>query len=186
MYFCGCVRVSRCIIEGLQYNRSSLLHIRPCLLNLTSSKKGGGHQITYTDYKKPCYEQHDYKNMKLKRPMSPHLTVYAPNIASMTSIGERISGVVVASYAVLLAFGALFLSNGVETYVSIIQSLNLGFFSTFILKLILGFPWSFHYCNGIRWTAFNSLRWLELPQVRASAMKAVQASIIMTVLFALI
>lgn len=38
-------------------------------------------------------------------------------------------------YAIILAGGALFLTNGIETYVSVIQSLDLSRPSIFIIKV---------------------------------------------------
>lgn len=58
----------------------------------TSGTVYAGRQIVYKDYVKPAYEDHDHKNMRLKRPMSPHVLDYAPTLPSMTSIAERITG----------------------------------------------------------------------------------------------
>lgn len=48
--------------------------------------------ISYQPYIPPAIEAHDYKNMRIKRPMSPHLTIYAPNLTAATSIFQRITG----------------------------------------------------------------------------------------------
>ncbi|XP_021208214.1 succinate dehydrogenase cytochrome b560 subunit, mitochondrial isoform X2 [Bombyx mori] len=127
------------------------------------------HQITYKAYVPPCYQDHDHKNMTLKRPMSPHLTVYAPTLVAMTSIGQRITGTLLAAYALLLSGATLFLPNGIETYVSIIQSLDLSKTTIFILKLLVGLPFGFHYFNGIRYCMFNLGKWLSLKDVYATA-----------------
>lgn len=37
-------------------------------------------------------EGHDERNMRLGRPQSPHLTIYAPQLTSMLSISHRFSG----------------------------------------------------------------------------------------------
>lgn len=52
-------------------------------------------------------ESHDEKNMRLKRPMSPHLTIYQPQLTSMLSLTHRTTGIILASYAMALGFGKL-------------------------------------------------------------------------------
>lgn len=54
--------------------------------------KGAKHKITYQPYTAPPPTCHDFKNMSLNRPMSPHLTIFAPTLPAMTSIVQRITG----------------------------------------------------------------------------------------------
>lgn len=97
-----------------------------------------------------------------------------------------VAGSVLALYALLMSFGTLFMSNGVETYVSIIQSMNLGSFSIFILKIILGFPFSYHYFNGIRYACWNAAKFLDMKDIYDTGKKAMIAGAIGAVLFALL
>ncbi|CAB3258903.1 unnamed protein product [Arctia plantaginis] len=150
----------------------------------TSCTHGGKHQIQYKPYVFPPKMDHDHKNMKLKRPMSPHVTIYAPTIPSVTSIMQRITGSILTAYALMMSFGTLFLSNGVETYVCIIQSMNLGTMTIFILKLLVGFPFTFHYFNGMRYAAFNNKKLLDLKGLYSSAKQAIVGGIALDVLFA--
>nr|XP_053624875.1 succinate dehydrogenase cytochrome b560 subunit, mitochondrial-like [Plodia interpunctella] len=152
-------------------------------------KSAGGaskNQIVYKAYKPPPYRPHDYKNMHLKRPMSPHLFIYAPTLPAMTSIGQRATGVVATFYAIVLSTGALFLSNGVDSIVSAIQSLEMGRFSVFIIKLILGAPFAFHYFNGVRFVAFNMGKFFMKKEVYGSAHKAIIASVVLTIVFSIL
>ncbi|KPI92016.1 Succinate dehydrogenase cytochrome b560 subunit, mitochondrial [Papilio xuthus] len=154
-------------------------------------KKGGGgggggkHTVTYKPYTPPQYKPHDKKNMDLNRPMSPHLTIYAPTLPAMTSIAQRITGVIVLSYAILVAFGSLFLPNGIDSYVSMIQSLDMGTFTIILLKMLLGAPFVYHYFNGIRYCAWNAGKWLELKDVYETARKSFILTAVFTVLFSL-
>ncbi|XP_072930315.1 succinate dehydrogenase cytochrome b556 subunit-like [Epargyreus clarus] len=148
---------------------------------------GSGHQITFKPYEPPCLpKQHDYKNMALNRPMSPHLTIYAPTITATTSIFQRITGIILVFYAVMLSGGSLFLSNGIETYVSMIQSLDMNRISILLIKLIMGAPFAFHYFNGIRFCMWNAARWMAMKDVYDTARKCFILTAVMTVLFALI
>ncbi|XP_059059918.1 succinate dehydrogenase cytochrome b560 subunit, mitochondrial-like [Achroia grisella] len=144
------------------------------------------HQVTYKPYVKPYYTDHDYKNMSLKRPMSPHLTIYAPTLPAMTSITQRITGAVTSLYALLVAGGTLFLSNGVESYVSAIQSLDLSSPSIFLIKLIMGAPFAYHYLCGIRFCAWNAGKWLAMKDVYATAQKCIILATIVTIFFAIL
>ncbi|XP_034839240.1 succinate dehydrogenase cytochrome b560 subunit, mitochondrial-like [Maniola hyperantus] len=144
------------------------------------------HQISYKTYEPLVYTCHDAKNMKLNRPMSPHLTIYAPTLPAMTSIVQRVTGLIVTAYAVLMAFGSLFLSNGVETYVSIIQSLDLSRPSIFVIKMILGAPFVYHYFNGIRFCMWNAGKWLDMKEVYSTARTSFIATAVVTVLFTLL
>lgn len=50
-------------------------------------------------------ETHDEKNMRLKRPMSPHLTIYQVQLTALLSISHRTTGIILSSYAMFLGFG---------------------------------------------------------------------------------
>ncbi|KAL0902765.1 hypothetical protein ABMA27_000570 [Loxostege sticticalis] len=150
---------------------------------------GGGkgkHQITYKPYIAPVYKDHDAKNMGMKRPMSPHLTIYAPTVPAMTSISQRITGCILTFYAVMISAGTLFLSNGVESYVSMIQSLDLSRFSILLLKIILGAPFAYHYFFGIRFHIWNAGRWLTMKDVNRSVKPLLIATIATIAFFAML
>lgn len=84
----------------------------------------------------------------------------------------------------MLSGGSLFLSNGVETYVSMIQSLDLSRPLIFIIKLTFGAPFVYHYFNGIRFCMWNAGRWLAMKDVYETARKSFTATAVVTVLFA--
>ncbi|CAK1553976.1 unnamed protein product [Leptosia nina] len=151
-----------------------------------SSGPKSKHQITYQPYRMPEFKPHDKKNMDLNRPMSPHLLIYAPTEPAMTSIVERITGVILTFYAILLSCGTLFLSNGVETYVSIIQSLDLSRPMIFLIKLSLGAPFAFHYFNGIRFCLWNAGKMLAMKDVQDSAKKVYIGTAVLSLLFAIL
>ncbi|CAH0703697.1 unnamed protein product [Spodoptera exigua] len=73
--------------------RTSLFRMTPGLLNYNCTRYKG-HEIKYKPYVPPPVMDHDHKNMALKRPMSPHLTVYAPTVPSMTSVTQRATDII--------------------------------------------------------------------------------------------
>jgi len=48
------------------------------------------------------------KNKRLNRPMSPHLTIYKPQVTSMLSITHRITGIAVSGYIYCFSVGNFF------------------------------------------------------------------------------
>lgn len=51
--------------------------------------------------KPPSTADYDERNMKLGRPQSPHLTVYAPKLTSMLSITHRMTGTFIKAWPTL-------------------------------------------------------------------------------------
>ena len=43
--------------------------------------------------------------MRLKRPLSPHLTIYDLQLTSMLSVSHRATGMILSSYAMILGLG---------------------------------------------------------------------------------
>lgn len=88
-------------------------------------------------------------------------------------------------YSLMLASGALFLSNGIDTYVSMIQSLNLSSTSVFLLKLIIGYPFSYHYFIGLRFVGFSLNKLVDIKSALKTAKICIVLSVIGSFLFAL-
>ncbi|XP_041987161.1 succinate dehydrogenase cytochrome b560 subunit, mitochondrial-like [Aricia agestis] len=139
------------------------------------------HGVTYEQYKKPPPMSHDEKNMCLNRPMSPHVTIYAPTLPAMTSIVQRATGIMLYGYALLLAGGALFLPNGIETYVSMIQSLDLSENCILAARMLIAAPFMYHYFIGLRFIMWNAGKLLSMKQIYATAWVSILAAIIGTV-----
>ncbi|XP_026331912.1 succinate dehydrogenase cytochrome b560 subunit, mitochondrial-like [Hyposmocoma kahamanoa] len=151
-----------------------------------TTQGGSKHKIIYKPYTKPCYMDHDHKNMTLKRPMSPHLTIYGPTLPAMTSITQRITGTIVTFYAVMMAGGALFMPCGIDSYVALIQSLNLPDALVIIIKFFLGLPFSYHYFIGIRYVLFNMAKFMVLKEAYQSAYIALVTSVATSAAFAVL
>ena len=102
-----------------------------------------------TESRKPTLEIDSFERSKfLGRPISPHLTIYAPQITWLVSIGHRATG---AGLALGMYAGAVSIGLGLSTtpdLVSFIQSLPFGLF--FIAKTLGASSFMFHSLNGIR------------------------------------
>lgn len=59
-------------------------------------------------------ESHDERNMRLKRPMSPHLTVYKFQITSILSISHRATGMILSGYAAVLGLSKRGITQNID------------------------------------------------------------------------
>jgi succinate dehydrogenase / fumarate reductase cytochrome b subunit len=116
----------------------------------------------------------------VRRPLSPHLQVYRPQITSILSIMNRITGVA-TSVGTLLMVWWLVASAGSPKGFASMQ----GFVGSWFGLLLL-FGWTlalvYHFVGGIRHLAWDMGYGWELPQVYASGYAAIAATGILTVL----
>ena len=54
--------------------------------------------------------------MNNKRPLSPHLQIYKPQLTSVLSITHRFTGVVLSLFSILIPFSLLIISLGSDYY----------------------------------------------------------------------
>lgn len=110
-------------------------------------------------------EGHDEKNMRLKRPLSPHLTIYKFQITSVLSITHRFTGLALTGYATVLAVGALALPHDISHYITMIESLQLSAPTLLATKFVLAFPATYHTVNGVRHLFWDLGRFLSIKEV---------------------
>ncbi|XP_066989330.1 succinate dehydrogenase cytochrome b560 subunit, mitochondrial [Macrobrachium rosenbergii] len=90
------------------------------------------------------------KNKRLRRPVSPHLTIYKPQITSMLSLTHRATGIALSIVMSGFSIGMLALPNSYPFYLDLIQSMQFGGFIIFGAKFALALPFIYHLNNGIR------------------------------------
>ncbi|MCH7710262.1 MAG: succinate dehydrogenase, cytochrome b556 subunit [Proteobacteria bacterium] len=115
---------------------------------------------------------------KGKRPLSPHLQVYRPQLTSILSIFHRITGVALAAGMVLLVAWLLAAGAGPGPF-AVAQGL-LGSWLGMVVLLGFSFALFFHLCNGVRHLFWDAGWGFELPQVYASGWSVVVVSILLT------
>lgn len=90
------------------------------------------------------------KNKQLNRPMSPHLSVYKPQLTSTLSIFHRITGLGASVVLYGAGIGALFASStSFPEIVQLIQN-NVPHFVILTTKAAIGGSLIYHTLNGIR------------------------------------
>ena len=88
------------------------------------------------------------KILNNKRPLSPHLQIYKPQLTSVMSISHRFTGVILSLLSIIIPVFFILLSLGDEYFDLLIVVLN-----HFLVKLILYgiiFVVFYHLLNGIR------------------------------------
>ena len=99
----------------------------------------------------PSTADYDERNMKICRPQSPHLTIYAPQLTSMMSITHRMTGAALGGLVILMGLGALYVGDDpFEAYIEALECLSFSNMLILLGKIIVGFPMVYHYMNGIR------------------------------------
>ena len=124
-------------------------------------------------------DKRDYKNMD-NRPLSPHLTVYKPQITSVLSIFHRITGAGLAVSTVLVVFWLASLAIGEVTFKGFNNFLN----NPFIIIVLVSSLWAlwYHFCTGLRHLYWDMGYGYDLKSVTISGWVAVIFSFVLTFL----
>jgi len=115
-----------------------------------------------------------------KRPLSPHLQIYRPQITSVMSISHRVSGVALSAGSLLLIYWLAAAAGGPEAFASA-QSLLGSWFGRLVLFLFtLGL--FYHLFNGIRHLFWDMGRGFDLASVYRSGYAVLGAAGVTSVL----
>ncbi len=113
------------------------------------------------------------------RPLSPNIQIYRPQLTSVLSIANRITGIVVSIAAVVLVIGLVAAASGPGAYARFLDVI--GSWPGRLLAFVATFAFFLHLCGGIRHLYWDTARGLELGPVYASGWLVVIASIVLTV-----
>ena len=114
------------------------------------------------------------------RPLSPHLSIYRPQLTSVTSILTRITGTGLLVGALLVVWWFLAAATGPEYF-----ALADGFLTSWFGHLILigaTFALYYHFCNGVRHLWWDAGWGFGLEQVTQSGYAALAAAGVLTLL----
>jgi succinate dehydrogenase / fumarate reductase cytochrome b subunit len=113
-----------------------------------------------------------------KRPLSPHLQVYRPQLTSVLSITHRLTGVALAVGTLLLVYWLAAAASGPDSYAAAQE-----FVGSFLGRLLL-FGWSlalfYHLLNGIRHLFWDAGMGFELETAYLSGKAVVAGSVLLT------
>ena len=121
------------------------------------------------------------KILNNKRPLSPHLQIYKPQLTSVMSISHRFTGVILSLLSIIIPVFFILLSLGDEYFDLLIVVLN-----HFLVKLILYgiiFVVFYHLLNGIRHLFWDIGMGLSIRESYLSGYLVIIISIITTLFF---
>jgi succinate dehydrogenase / fumarate reductase cytochrome b subunit len=113
------------------------------------------------------------------RPLSPNIQIYRPQLTSVLSIVNRITGVVLSLGAVGLVAWLIAAALGPQQFAAV-QGAIASWPGQIVL---LGFTFAFflHLCGGIRHLVWDTVHGFELGAIYASGWTVLAASLVLTV-----
>ena len=114
-----------------------------------------------------------------KRPLSPNIQIYRPQLTSVLSIANRITGVVLGIASVVLVFGLVAAAGGPEAWTRF--RAVIGSWPGQVLLFAVTFAFFLHFFGGIRHLYWDTARGLELRSIYLSGWLVVVASAVSTV-----
>ena len=118
-----------------------------------------------------------------KRPLSPHLQIYRPQLTSVLSITHRLTGFALSLVIILSPAILYFLTLSKDSHTLVMNLFENGFVKLVLFLAIFGL--SYHLCNGIRHLAWDAGYGLDLDSSYKSGYAVVAISLGITLLIVL-
>jgi succinate dehydrogenase / fumarate reductase, cytochrome b subunit len=112
------------------------------------------------------------------RPLSPHLTIYRPQMTSVLSILHRVTGVGLTLGALLGVWWFLAAATDAE-YFAFVDGLLTSWIGWLVLVMSLFALW-FHFCNGIRHLVWDAGYGFDLAVVQKSGIAVLAGTVVLT------
>jgi succinate dehydrogenase / fumarate reductase cytochrome b subunit len=113
-----------------------------------------------------------------RRPLSPNVQIYRPQLTSVLSILNRITGIYLSACAVALVAWLIAAALGPRVYAPVHAAI-----ASWIGRVVLfaaTFAFFLHLCGGIRHLIWDTVRGFELRSIYISGWSAVAASVVLT------
>jgi succinate dehydrogenase / fumarate reductase, cytochrome b subunit len=113
------------------------------------------------------------------RPLSPNVQIYRPQLTSVLSILNRITGIILSACAVVLVIWLVAAAWGPQTYAAV-----QGAIASWVGRIVLfgaTFAFFLHLCGGIRHLVWDAVYGFELRAIYISGWSVVAASVVLTV-----
>ncbi len=129
----------------------------------------------------PGSKSEDSMPVPARRPLSPHLSIYRPEITSVLSILHRLSGLVLGLGMVALAVFLWATAAGPAAFRVGAAAFSSLFGSAFLVAVSAAF--FYHLANGVRHLFWDAGLGFEMGAVRASGWFVVGLAVLLTALF---
>lgn len=116
---------------------------------------------------------------KRPRPLSPNIQNYRPQLTSVLSILNRITGIILSVCAVVLVIWLVAAATGPLAYGAVQDAI-----ASWLGQIVLfgaTFAFFLHLCGGIRHLVWDTVHGFELRAIYASGWAVVAASVALTV-----
>jgi succinate dehydrogenase / fumarate reductase, cytochrome b subunit len=113
------------------------------------------------------------------RPLSPNIQIYRPQLTSVLSIANRITGVILSFGAVGLVIWLSAAAAGPGPYAAV-HGVTTSWAGR-ILLFSCSFAFFLHLCGGIRHLVWDTVHGFELRSIYISGWSVVAASVVLTV-----
>lgn len=133
-----------------------------------------------TDVREALMVARDSSGKLVRRPLSPHLQIYKPQITTIISILHRLSGVALSVGALLLVWWLVAAAMGAAPFATV-QGFLGSIFGWFLLLGWTAALW-FHFCSGIRHLVWDAGYGFEKSEYSASGWAVVIGTGVLTVL----
>lgn len=113
------------------------------------------------------------------RPLSPNIQIYRPQLTSVLSIVNRVTGMVLGACAVVLVVWLIAAATGPQPYTAVQSAI-----ASWVGQIVLfgcTFAFFLHLCGGIRHLIWDTGYGFELRSIYASGWTVVAASAVLTV-----
>lgn len=118
------------------------------------------------------------------RPLSPHLTIYRPQLTSITSILVRITGNALVVAALLVVWWFLAAASSPE-YFALADAVITSWFGDLVMFLSLWALW-YHTLGGFRHLIWDNAMMLEIETAEKLGWGVIGGSVVLTILTALV
>jgi succinate dehydrogenase / fumarate reductase cytochrome b subunit len=112
------------------------------------------------------------------RPKSPNIQIYRPQLTSVLSILNRITGIALGACAIVLVIWLVAAATGPQAY-GVVQ----GTIASWVGQIVLfgaTFAFFLHFCGGIRHLVWDTVHGFELRSVYISGWIVIAASVTLT------
>ena len=113
------------------------------------------------------------------RPLSPNIQIYRPQLTSVLSILNRITGIILSACAAVLVVWLVAAAWGTQSYAAV-----QGAIASWVGQIVLfgaTFAFFLHLCGGIRHLVWDTVHGFELRSIYISGWSVVAASVVLTV-----
>lgn len=120
------------------------------------------------------------EEIKANRPLSPHLSIYKPQISSVLSIGHRMTGAsLYIAFVIISWWFSLWVFSKFDPYYLELANCNIAK----LFFVLTSYAIFYHTCTGIRHLIWDTGRMFSINNINKSGWMAVFMSFILTAIF---